>query len=310
MHDTYDVLVMGGGPAGYTAAIYAARAGLHCAVIEQGIAGGQIATTDRVDNYPGMPGVNGLELGEAFQNHAKSLGTEVIWSAINGFEREQDGTFSVKCNKNVTYKARSVIAALGATPKTAGFKGEDRFRGRGVSYCATCDGMFYRNKNVYVVGGGNAACEEALFLSNIAQHVTVLVRRDQFRAPEGVWRQLLEKENITVRYQTSIVELQGDTLPDTIVLRDNATGELMTETYDPGSFGVFVFVGTHPHTELIDPYIDCGADGGVLTDDNMATKTPGLYAAGDIRSKALRQVITAASDGAIAATSVYNYLNS
>lgn len=309
MNSTFDVLILGGGPAGYSAAIYAARSGMSCAVIEQGMAGGQIATTDIVDNYPGMPGISGMELGESFKAHAESLGTEVIWSAITSVDKEGDGSFTVHCD-NGEYRSKAIIAALGAKPKTAGFEGEDTFRGRGVSYCATCDGMFYHDKDVYFVGGGNAACEEALYLSNIARHVTVLVRRDAFRAAEGIWRPLLDKSNISVRYQTSIVKVEGEVLPESISFKNNETGEITIETREPGSFGIFVFAGTEPQTALIDSFVDCAADGGVVTDPSMATRTPGLYAAGDIRSKALRQVITAASDGAIAATSVYSYLHS
>ena len=308
MSTKYDLAILGGGPAGYSAAIYAARAGLDCAVIEQSIPGGQITTTERVDNYPGIPGVSGIELGDAFKSHADSLGTKTILTSIESLDRTEDGSFLVK-TLDGDVAAQSIIAALGATPKTAGFKGEDKFRGRGVSYCATCDGMFFRNKEVFVVGGGNSACEEAIFLAGIAKKVTVLVRRDQFRAPRGVWQQLLTHENITIRYQTVIEELKGDALPESIVLKNTASGAVAEETYTPGSFGIFVFVGTQPQTDLIDRYVKTAPDGSVITDEHMATKTPGLYAAGDIRNKPLRQVITAASDGAIAATSVYTYLN-
>ena len=205
--------------------------------------------------------------------------------------------------------ARSVIACMGATPRSAGFVGEDTYRGRGVSYCATCDGMFFRGKQVFVIGGGNSACEEALFLSDIASSVTIVLRRDQFRAPEGVVQKVLAKDNISVRYQTSIVELSGDAMPTTITFKDNATGETHTETFEAGSFGIFVFTGTQPHTELVEHLVDLASDGGIVTDDSMTTRTPGLFAAGDIRSKRLRQVVTAVSDGAIAATSAYAFLH-
>ena len=204
--------------------------------------------------------------------------------------------------------ASSVIACMGATPRPAGFAGEDTYRGRGVSYCATCDGMFFRGKQVFVIGGGNAACEEALFLSEIASSVTIVLRRDQFRAPDGVVQKVLKKDNITVRYQTSIVELSGEAMPTTITFKDNASGKTHAETFEPGSFGIFVFTGTQPHTELVEHLVDLAPDGGILTDESMATRTPGLFAAGDIRSKRLRQVVTAVSDGAIAATSAYAFL--
>ena len=163
--------------------------------------------------------------------------------------------------------------------------------------------MFFRGKQVFVIGGGNSACEEALFLSDIASSVTIVLRRDQFRAPEGVVNKVLAKDNISVRYQTSIVKLSGEAMPTTITFKDNATGEMHTESFEPGSFGIFVFTGTQPHTELVEHLVDLAPDGGIVPDDSMATRTPGLFAAGDIRSKRLR-----VSDGAIAATSSYAFL--
>lgn len=303
-----DVAIIGGGPAGYAAAIYTARANLSTTVIEQGMSGGQIATTNEVENYPGIPLLSGVELGERFQQHAEGLGAQVEWSMVTGIDYDAGASlFTVHHDTGETI-ARSVIACMGATPRPAGFVGEDAYRGRGVSYCATCDGMFFRGKQVFVIGGGNAACEEALFLSDIASNVTIVLRRDQFRAPEGVVQKVLAKDNISVRYQTSIVELSGEAMPTTITFKDYATGETHAETFEPGSFGIFVFTGTQPHTELVEHLVDLAPDGGIVTDDSMATGTPGLFAAGDIRSKRLRQVVTAVSDGAIAATSAYAFL--
>ncbi|MEF2928725.1 MAG: FAD-dependent oxidoreductase [Collinsella sp.] len=303
-----DVAIIGGGPAGYAAAIYTARANLSTTVIEQGMSGGQIATTNEVENYPGIPLLSGVELGERFQQHAKGLGAQVEWSMVTGIDYDADASlFTVHHDTGETI-ARSVIACMGATPRPAGFVGEDAYRGRGVSYCATCDGMFFRGKQVFVIGGGNAACEEALFLSDIASNVTIVLRRDQFRAPEGVVQKALAKDNISVRYQTSIVELSGEAMPTTITFKDNINGETHDESFEPGSFGIFVFTGTQPHTELVEHLVDLAPDGGIVTDDSMATRTPGLFAAGDIRSKRLRQVVTAVSDGAIAATSAYAFL--
>jgi len=301
---TIDVAIIGGGPAGYAAAIYAARTNLSTTVLEQGMSGGQIATSNEIENYPGIPLLSGAELGERFQQHAEGLGAQVEWSMVTGVD---SGQFTIHHDMGDT-AAKSVIACMGATPRPAGFVGEDTYRGRGVSYCATCDGMFFRSKQVFVIGGGNSACEEALFLSDIASSVTIVLRRDQFRAPEGVVNKVLAKDNISVRYQTSIVELSGEAMPTTITFKDNATGEMYTESFEPGSFGIFVFTGTQPHTELVEHLVDLAPDGGILTDDSMATRTPGLFAAGDIRSKRLRQVVTAVSDGAIAATSAYAFL--
>ncbi len=237
-----DVAIIGGGPAGYAAAIYAARANLTTTVIEQGMSGGQIATTNEVENYPGIPLLSGAELGERFQQHAEGLGAQVTWSMVTGIDYDADAAlFTVHHDMGDTL-ASSVIACMGATPRPAGFAGEDTYRGRGVSYCATCDGMFFRGKQVFVIGGGNSACEEALFLSDIASSVTIVLRRDQFRAPDGVVERL-KKDNITVRYQTSIVELSGEAMPTTITFKDNASGKTHAETFEPGSFGIFGLTG-------------------------------------------------------------------
>ena len=302
----FDLIIVGGGPAGYSAAVYAARSSLNVAVIEQGMPGGQIATTDMVENYPGIPEISGAELGDLFRKHAEALGSQTMYDMVTTVSKT-DGGFVVEGGDG-PYTASSLIIATGAQPRQAGFVGEDTYRGRGVSYCATCDGMFYRNKRVYVIGGGNAACEEALYLSHFVKEVIMVVRRDVFRAPKGVVDRLLERDNVTVRYQESIIELAGDTMPTSITFRHNDTQETYTENLEAGSFGIFVFAGTKPVTDLFEPLVELAPDGGIKTDEQMATCTPGLYAAGDVRSKGLRQVITAASDGAIAATSVYKYL--
>lgn len=303
----HDLIIIGGGPAGYAAGIYAARASLRTLVIEQGMPGGQTATTDLVENYPGIPSISGAELGTKLQEHAEQLGVETAYDMVTGIERTSDGAFAV-AHGDASYHAPALVVATGATPRTAGFRGEEAFRGRGVSYCATCDGMFYRNKTVFVIGGGNAACEEGMYLANIAKEVIMVVRRDEFRAPRGVVDRMLTMPNLSVRYLTSITAVAGETFITSITFRDNKTGEEHEETFDARSVGVFVFAGTQPTTELVADLVELGPDGGIMTDDMMATKTPGLYAAGDVRSKRLRQAITAASDGAIAATGAYQYL--
>ena len=308
MSNRYDTLILGGGPAGYTAAIYAARAGLSCAVVEQGMPGGQIATTDVIENYPGFPSISGSELGMKFQEHAEAAGAETLYAMATGIQRLDDDSFAITDGAQ-TYTAPTLILATGAVPRTVGFEGEDTYRGRGISYCATCDGMFYRGKQVFVIGGGNAAVEEAIYLSHIAGHVTMVVRRDVFRAPQSVVETLLARDNVDVRYETSIVRVTGGQLLSKITFRNNATGEEHEESFHEGSFGIFVFAGTQPTVELVEGLVEFGRDGGVVTDEDMATATPGLFAAGDVRTKKLRQVITAASDGAIAAMSAYHYLN-
>lgn len=303
----FDTIIVGGGPAGYSAAIYASRASLDTLVLEQGIPGGQIATSDVIDNYPGIPSTSGAELGQLMQDHAVSAGAATEYGTVSSIEKDDEGLFTITSDM-ATYSARSVIVATGATPRTAGFKNEDVYKGRGVSYCATCDAMFYRGKHVFMVGGGNSACEEAIYLSNVASKVEVILRRDEFRASRGMVERMLAHENITVRYQTSIVAVDGGTFLNSITFRDNATGDEYTESYDEGSFGIFVATGHNPVTDLVKAFVELGADGSVIVDSHMATKTPGLYCAGDMRSGSMRQVITAAADGAVAAVAAYKYV--
>ena len=311
MQKTLDTIVIGGGPAGYSAAIYAARASLSTLVLEQGMPGGQIATSDMVENYPGIPSISGAELGAQMQAHAEEAGAQSAYGMVTRLSCDRggdtNGVFSLETDME-RYRARSVIVATGATPRQAGFAGEATFRGRGVSYCATCDGMFYRGKHVFVIGGGNSACEEAIYLSRIADSVEMIVRRDAFRASKGMVDRLLAHANVTVRYQTSIVAVEGERFIGSITFRDNATDTSHTEHFDEGSIGIFVFAGNDPITDLVTPYVELGPDGGVVTDESMATGTPGLFCAGDMRSKLLRQVVTAAADGAIAGNAAYRYV--
>ena len=304
---TYDVAIIGGGPAGYTAGIYAARASLNAAVFEQGMPGGQIATSDTIDNYPAFPSISGAELGMKMQEHSEQAGAQTIYEMVNNVHIDEKGEFDVETD-SATYHARSLIVATGARPRLAGFKGENDYRGRGISYCATCDGMFYRGKDLFVVGGGNSAVEEAMFLAKIAKHVTMVVRKNHFRASRGMVSRLLEHDNVSVRFNTSINEVTGGTLLNRIEFIDTTSGESRVEELPEGSFGIFVFTGNDPVVDLVKDYVDLGSDGGVITDDSMMTKTPGLFCVGDMRTKQLRQVITAAADGAIAGTAAYRYL--
>lgn len=302
----HDLIIVGGGPAGQSAAIYATRAGVDMLAIEQAVPGGQISTTDVVDNYPGLPEITGAELGMKFQEHAEMLGATYAYDSIESVAKTDEGFELV--GADATYRCKSLIYAAGAEPRLAGFEGEQEYRGRGVSYCATCDGMFYRNKKVFVIGGGNSACEEALFLSRFASSVDLIVRKDHVRAVASLLKQIEANEKITIRYLTSITSVQGESLPSTITFRDNASGTTYSETYDAGSFGIFVAVGTVPNTNLVEGFVELEQDGGIVVDRHMATKTEGLYCAGDVCSKPLRQVLTAAADGAIAATSAAMYL--
>lgn len=303
-----DLVIVGGGPAGLTAAIYAQRSLLDALTLEQEAFGGQAILTTEIDNYPGLPHTDGYTLSEAMRSQAADLGAEVRMEQVTGIARNDESGLFTLATPEGGLVARAVILAGGATPRRAGFDGEERFASHGVSYCATCDGMFYRGKRVYVVGGGNSAAEEALFLTRFACEVVLIVRKDHLRAQAAVARKLKESEKVTIRYLTSIVSLDGGELPSSISFRNNETGEITTERYDEGSFGVFVFVGRVPSSQLVDGLAELDPAGYVVTDERMATRTPGLFAAGDVRRTPLRQIVTAAADGAVAANSAAAYL--
>lgn len=302
-----DLVIIGGGPAGLTAAIYAQRALLNSVLLEQEAVGGQVILTSEIDNYPGMPHTDGFTLTDTMQHQAEDLGATIAMSNVEKIERTGEGRFLVRTPDGI-YDTKTVILAGGASPRPAGFEGEKVFGGHGVSYCATCDGMFYRNKLVFVIGGGNSACEEALFLTRFASKVILVVRKDHLRAQAAVAKLVEDNDKIEIRYNTSVTKVTGGQLLSSITLRNTVAGTETTETYDEGAFGVFVFVGRVPASELVGDLVDLDANGYIVTDDRMATKTPGLYAAGDIRQKPLRQIITAAADGAYAVNSVAAYL--
>lgn len=306
---THDVVIIGAGPAGLSAAIYARRSLLDTVVVEQESVGGQTILTSEIDNYPGVPHTDGFSLSDAMRSQAEEFGAQFVMDRVLALEHDADtGIFTVRGAEN-TFASKAVIVAGGATPRKAGFSGEEAYAGHGISYCATCDGMFYRGKRVFVVGGGNSAAEEALFLTKFASSVTLVVRKDHLRAQAAVAQELDTNPKVSVRYLTSIVAVEGQNgLLTSVTFRDNKTGETSTETFDPGSFGVFVFVGRVPATQLLDGLAEVDQAGYVVSNDRMETTTPGLYVAGDIRQKSLRQIVTAAADGAIAATSAASFL--
>ena len=302
-----DLVIIGGGPAGLSAAIYAQRALLDTVLVEQEAIGGQVLLTSEVDNYPGVPNTDGFSLVEAMRTQAVDLGAEIVMSDITSITRDDDTELFTVTSSAATYVTKTVILAGGATPRHAGFAGEEAYAGKGVSYCATCDGMFFRGRNVFVIGGGNSAAEEALFLTRFASSVTMVVRKDHLRAQAVVGKELEDNPKASIRFLTSIVGVSGDEAITSITFRNNEDGSEYVETFEQGA-GVFVFVGRVPASELVKDLVDLSPAGYVVADERMATRTPGLFVAGDVRDKPLRQIVTAASDGAIAATSASAYL--
>lgn len=305
---TCDLVIVGAGPAGLSAAVYARRSLLDVVVIERGATGGQMTLTNEIDNYPGLPHTDGFTLSEALRAQAEDLGATIVADEVSALERDEaTGRFCVRC-AGAAYDAAAVVVAAGATPRRAGFDGEEAFTGRGVSYCATCDGMFYRGKQVFVIGGGNSAAEEALFLSRIASRVSVVVRKDHLRAQTALVEELERTENVELLLNTAVSAVAGGELLSQITLRNTVLGAEETHELGEGAFGVFVLVGRTPETALVHGFVDVDEQGYVMTDDRMATRTPGLFVAGDVRQKPLRQIVTAAADGAVAATSAAAYL--
>ena len=305
MQSHYDVVILGGGPAGYTAALYCARAGLSALVLEQLSPGGQMATTERIDNYPGFEdGVDGFELAEKMQRGAEKFGAESEFATVTGAYLTQTPKRIETTSGPVT--AGAVIVATGATPRPLGLPEEDRFRGRGVSYCAACDGMFYRGKSVAVVGGGNTAAGEALTLSRLCSHVYLIHRRDTLRADKSSVAPLLGAENVEIIYSAVPTAIEGETEVTGLAVRDQKTAEVRILPVS----GVFAAIGRVPDTALFAGQTALDESGYILAGEDTKTSVPGVFAAGDVRTKPLRQVVTACADGAVAAHAAAAYLNS
>ena len=302
----YDAVIVGGGPAGLTAALYLARARYRVLVIEKEQFGGQITITSEVVNYPGVGLASGAELTETMRRQAEDFGAEFLLAEVTSLVPEGD-IKTVHTSKGEV-QCFGIIVATGAHPRMIGFEGEAEFRGHGVAYCATCDGEFFTGKEIFVVGGGFAAAEESVFLTKYAKHVTILVREADFTCAKAVADEARNHPKISVLYETEVESVAGDTALKTICYRNNATGEV-TEYHaeDGDTFGVFVFAGYEPETALIQDIVKLNEYGYVITDNNRKTNIEGLYAAGDICEKNLRQVVTAVSDGAIAATELEKY---
>ena len=306
MKNFYDVVVIGGGPAGLTAAIYLARAKYRVVVVEKEKFGGQITITHEVVNYPGVERTSGAELTETMRRQAESFGAEFLLAQVEKLDLSGD-VKTVHTDRG-ELKCFGVLLATGAHPRMLGFPGEAEFRGRGVAYCATCDGEFFTGKEVFVIGGGFAAAEEAVFLTKYASHVNILMITDDFTCAESVADGARNHPKITVHYNTQVEEVSGDTALRAIRYRNNVTGEVTEHRAPEGSnIGVFVFAGYIPATGLIKDLAELTPDGYVVTDRNLKTSVDGLYAAGDVCVKSLRQVVTAVGDGALAATELEKY---
>lgn len=301
-----DIAIIGAGPAGMTASVYARRAGYSVTVFELGMPGGQLSTTDKIENFPGYPeGLPGAELGMKFYEHAQAFGAEFVFEQV--VRVEADGAVKKVVTNNGTeekeYEARAIIIATGAHPRTLGVPGEDTFRGHGVSYCGTCDGFFFRGKDVCVVGGGDVAVEDAIYLANMCNSVTVFHRRDELRANKRSQNAAFANGKITFVWNTIVTELKGDDQLRSVVTKNVKTDEVKEWTFD----GCFIFVGYDPNQDVYPQGLATDERGYVLTDENMATNIPGVYAVGDVRKKNVRQVATAVGDGGIVMSDIERY---
>lgn len=305
MKTSYDVIVVGGGPAGYTAALYAARANLSVLVLEKLTPGGQMGITPQIDNYPGFPdGVDGFTLAMNMKQQAERFGAETKMDGVTALHLTE--TPKRICTAKEEYTAGAVILALGASPRPLGLENEQALRGHGVSYCATCDGMFYRKKTAVIVGGGNTAVADALYLSRICERVILIHRRDTLRASAVYTEPLKAAENIEFLWNSEAVALLGEEKLSGVRVRNKLTGE----EQDVPCNGLFVAIGSQPESELLNGQVTLTESGYVKADETTCTNLPGVYAVGDLRDKPLRQIVTAVADGAVAAQQAEQYLQS
>ncbi len=301
----YDLIIIGSGPAGLSAAIYAQRAKLDTLVIEKNyMSGGQVLNTYEVDNYPGLPGINGFDMGMKFREHADSLGAvfqEAEVSAVNNIEE----TLKEIVTSAGTFKTRSMIIATGASHRHLDVPGEAELNGMGVSYCATCDGAFFKDKTVAVIGGGDVAVEDAIFLARMCKKVYLIHRRDELRAVRGLQEKLSACDNVEMIWNHTVVSINGEQMTESLTIhnvKDDTEQKLEVN-------GVFVAVGILPDSHLFKGKVRMDQQGYLIADESCTTDVPGIFAAGDVRTKALRQIVTAAADGAMAVSSVQEYLN-
>lgn len=300
----YDLIIVGGGPGGYTAALYGARAGLRTLILEKMSAGGQMGLTSQIENYPGFPeGVDGIELADRMQLQAERNGAETMYAEVTSLQLQGDVKLVKTTEADV--EAKTVVIATGANPRTLGLEREQALTGRGIHYCAHCDGMFYRGKTVAVVGGGNSAVADALHLSRLAKKVYLIHRRDRLRAERIQEQALREAENIEILWNTTVEALLESGRLNGVVLRDARNGAKRELALD----GLFVSVGRVPVTELVKGQLELDGAGYIMADETTQTSIPGVFAVGDVRTKALRQVVTAVSDGAVAVHFADAYLH-
>lgn len=300
---TYEVIILGGGPAGLTAGLYTSRARLHTLLIEGGLSGGQMTTTEMIENYPGFPeGVTGEELSRLMEEQAKRFGLEIIHQEIV----EVKGDEPLKCvrTSEASYSCKSVIISTGAEYRKLGVPGEQEFTGRGVSFCATCDGAFFRDQKVIVVGGGDSALTEALFLTRFVKELTIVHRRDALRATKIYQERAFANPKIHFLWDSVVQEIKGDKVVESVLVKNVKTGEVTEQKTE----GVFLFVGLEPRTHFLKGVIELDGGGYILTNENGETSVKGIFAAGDCRKKLLRQVATAVGDGATAAFAAEKYL--
>ena len=304
-NNCFDVIIIGGGPAGYTAALYAARANLTAMVIEKFAPGGQMATTEIVENYPGfVEGINGFELGMQMKKGAERFGVKTKLAEVKSVELDKNPKL-IHTSKD-TFQAKTIILALGAYPRELGLPNERNLRGRGVSYCATCDGMFYKDKTVVIVGGGNTAVADAIFLAKICKKVYLVHRRDELRASKTYMESLEKTENIEFIWSSEVVEILADEFVTGVKVKSRNDDSVRMVACD----GIFVAIGNVPNTELIQGQVELDEAGYVPADETTRTNIPGVFAVGDMRNKPLRQIVTAVADGAVASKYAEEYIDS
>ena len=307
MSDIYDIIIIGGGPAGLTAGIYSARARIKTLLLEKMICGGQVLTADIIENFPGFPcGTSGPELADLMLKQAEAVGLEISTRDVNKvlLKKNEKDPFVIETTEGDTFKALSIIISTGANWNALGVPGEDRLRGRGVSYCATCDGPLFKNKDIVVVGGGDTALGDAIFLTRFANKVTVVHRRDKLRATQIIQERALMNKKITLCLKSIVTEIAGDTKVEGIKVKNVSTNEEKVIKAD----GVFVLIGLSPNSGIFKGLLKLDEKGYIVSDDDMRASVDGIFACGDVRKKPLRQIVTAAGEGATAAVSAEHYV--